>query len=144
MGKFQQKFSQFMYGRYGMDEYGRHLSIIALVLIIAGFVIGIVGQIININLIMWLAQGISYTGVAVMIYYFVRCFSRNIPKRREQNMKYLQRKNKKDAAKRKAENKKNYKYLTCPNCGQEMRVPRGKGKIAVSCPKCGQKTLTTT
>ena len=133
-----------MYGRYGMDQYGRHLSVISLVLIIAGFVLGIVARLVNINVFIWIAQIISYAGIAVMVYYFIRFFSRNIQKRRDQNMKFLQRKNKKEAAKRKAQNKKAYKYLTCPECGQEMRVPRGKGKIAVSCPKCGQKTLTTT
>ena len=43
---------------------------------------------------------------------------------------------------RRAANKKEYKYLSCPHCKQEMRVPRGKGKIAVKCPKCGESTIT--
>ena len=34
-----------------------------------------------------------------------------------------------------------HKYLTCQSCGQKMRVPRGKGRIAVKCPKCGEKTI---
>lgn len=133
-----------MYGRYGMDEYGRFLSLLVFVLIIAGLVVNIVARIANIVLLYWIAQVISWAGFVVMAYYFIRVFSRNIPKRREQNMRFLQRKNKKAARKKKAENKKLYKYLTCPQCGQEMRVPKGKGKISVSCPKCGQKTLTTT
>ena len=144
MGKFQQKLAQFMYGRYGMDEYGRYLSILAFVMIIAGFVLNIIAKIVNMNLLLWLAQILSYAGIVVMIYYFVRAFSRNIEKRREQNMKFLSRKSKRQARRKKAQNKKIYKYLTCPGCGQELRVPRGKGKIAVSCPKCGQKTLTRT
>lgn len=32
--------------------------------------------------------------------------------------------------------KKNYKILSCPKCGQKLRVPRGKGKITVTCKKC--------
>lgn len=32
--------------------------------------------------------------------------------------------------------KKNYKVLVCPKCGQKLRVPRGKGKITVTCKKC--------
>ena len=34
-----------------------------------------------------------------------------------------------------------YKYLSCSFCGQQMRVPAGKGKIAVKCPSCGEKTI---
>lgn len=32
--------------------------------------------------------------------------------------------------------KKNYKILVCPKCGQKLRVPRGKGNITVTCKKC--------
>lgn len=32
--------------------------------------------------------------------------------------------------------KKNFKILVCPKCGQKLRVPRGKGKITVTCKKC--------
>ena len=29
-----------------------------------------------------------------------------------------------------------YKHLTCPSCGQRVRIPRGKGKVRITCPKC--------
>ncbi|SHE41271.1 hypothetical protein [Clostridium fallax] len=32
--------------------------------------------------------------------------------------------------------KKNYKIVKCPKCGQKLRLPRGKGKIIVTCKKC--------
>ena len=32
-----------------------------------------------------------------------------------------------------------YKHLKCPECGQRVRVPRGKGKIRVRCPQCKTK-----
>jgi hypothetical protein len=32
-----------------------------------------------------------------------------------------------------------YRHLTCPECGQHVRVPRGRGKIRVSCPTCHHK-----
>lgn len=32
--------------------------------------------------------------------------------------------------------KKNYKIVSCPKCGQKLRLPRGKGKIVVTCKKC--------
>ena len=34
--------------------------------------------------------------------------------------------------------RKEYKYFKCPNCKQELRVPRGRGEITVTCPKCKQ------
>lgn len=30
-----------------------------------------------------------------------------------------------------------HKYFRCPNCGQMLRVPKGKGKISISCRNCG-------
>ena len=30
-----------------------------------------------------------------------------------------------------------HRYFKCPNCGQQMRVPRGKGRITVHCRSCG-------
>lgn len=35
--------------------------------------------------------------------------------------------------------RKKFKYLTCPQCRQKLRVPRGKGQLRVTCSKCGYK-----
>ena len=35
-----------------------------------------------------------------------------------------------------------YKHIQCPNCGQMVRVPRGKGAIRVTCPRCHEKFET--
>ena len=35
-----------------------------------------------------------------------------------------------------SKDRKNYKYFKCKNCGQELRIPKGKGKIKVICPNC--------
>ena len=32
---------------------------------------------------------------------------------------------------------KEHRYFKCPNCGQQLRVPRGKGKITINCRNCG-------
>ena len=32
---------------------------------------------------------------------------------------------------------KEHVYFKCPGCGQQLRVPRGKGKITVTCRGCG-------
>ena len=44
--------------------------------------------------------------------------------------------------KMKWENRDTTKYLKCPNCGQTLSVPKGKGKIRVTCPKCHTKVET--
>jgi transcription elongation factor Elf1 len=31
---------------------------------------------------------------------------------------------------------KEHRYFKCPNCGQYLRVPKGKGKIHINC-RCG-------
>ena len=37
------------------------------------------------------------------------------------------------------EERRKYKHLTCPQCMQKLRVPRGKGTILVTCTKCRYK-----
>lgn len=32
--------------------------------------------------------------------------------------------------------RKTYKYFKCPNCRQQLRAPRGRGKILVTCQRC--------
>lgn len=35
--------------------------------------------------------------------------------------------------------KRQYKVFKCKNCGQKLRVPRGKGRIRVTCRNCGSQ-----
>lgn len=39
------------------------------------------------------------------------------------------------------EEARQYRRLSCPQCTQKLRVPRGKGKIRVTCSKCGNKFI---
>ena len=32
--------------------------------------------------------------------------------------------------------RKQYKYFRCPGCRQQLRAPRGRGKILVTCQRC--------
>lgn len=45
-------------------------------------------------------------------------------------------------AKKMWKQRKTTAFLKCPNCGQMLSVPKGKGKIRVTCPKCHAKMET--
>ncbi len=65
-----------------------------------------------------------------------RVFSRNIYKRYQENRKFLGRLERiKD---------RQHRYYACPKCRQTVRVPRGKGKIAITCPKCRERFVKKT
>ncbi len=38
--------------------------------------------------------------------------------------------------KREWEQRKTYRFFSCPQCEQRVRVPKGKGRIEITCPKC--------
>ena len=33
------------------------------------------------------------------------------------------------------------RYFSCPHCRQQVRVPKGRGKISITCPKCGTQFI---
>ena len=70
------RFSKFMQGRYGVDSLSRFLSIVLLAIIILGMFIRIP------------LSGTITLVILVILYW--RMFSRNIPKRYEENQKFLQ------------------------------------------------------
>ena len=50
----------------------------------------------------------------------------------------------KDAANQRRERKyqkKMFRFFRCPSCRQQLRVPRGKGKVEITCPSCGSKFI---
>lgn len=119
-----------MWGRYGSDRLNQVLMVCALI----GFFLSFVGG----NLFDLLALGL-------LGYVYFRMFSRNIAKRSAENQWYLAREWK---ARRWFQNKKRefgerreYKIFKCPNCGQKLRIPRGKGKIEIRCRKCGNEFI---
>ena len=126
MNRFKDKMARFMYGRYGMDQLSRNLSLICLVLLI-------VTMFVRNNVIYMIALvGIVYT--------YFRVFSRNISRRSEENEKYLKFHykvvGKLNKIKFRITDSKTHRIFRCPGCSQKIRVPRGKGKISIKCPKC--------
>lgn len=166
MNKFKSWFYNFMNGRYGVDELGQSISVWTIVIIVASIVLSILGSLFyNLlgvqavgTVLAVLARLTNWVAIALIVVMAFRMLSRNHAKRRAENARYLSRKAKAGRSsagkgrggflsrfgkgKGAARNDADYLYLDCPFCGQKMRVPRGKGKIAVKCPSCGEKTIS--
>ncbi len=118
--------TRIMTGRYGTDQLNLFLLIIYLALIIVEWIT-------QLALFYWIA-------LVFLIISFLRCFSRQLDRRRAENQKFLQiaqpvRRFFRDTRTRMKD--RNHRYFRCPCCGQQMRVPRGKGRITVHCRSCG-------
>ena len=123
MGKFKNKLRQFMAGRYGTDK----LNTCILVL---GVIVSIVAAILRNP---WLTLVFATLSYVLMFWAIFRTFSRNTYKRYQENRKFLMLLDRiKD---------RKHRYYSCPRCRQPVRVPRGKGKIAITCPKCKEKFI---
>lgn len=124
--KLKEKFQQFMYGRYGTDEFSRFLLYFALALMV-------ITLFVRVPLFNTLA-------LALLVYCYFRMFSKNIYKRADENRMFLQKKqqflNYFRKNKDHMDQMKEYRFFKCPNCKQKVRVPRGKGKIKIHCPRC--------
>ena len=74
-----------------------------------------------------------------LLFYVVYLFTRLIPFEAE-NTRFLQIVRpvaRRWSAFRARAHDREHRYFKCPNCGQQMRVPRGKGRITVHCRSCG-------
>lgn len=116
----------FMAGRYGTDR----LNMVILCAGLAASVLSVLLPVPPVNLILWV---LSY---ALMILAIWRSLSRNSYRRYQENRKFLQFFDRlKD---------RQHRYFDCPKCRQPVRVPRGKGKIAITCPRCREKFIKNT
>lgn len=117
---------RFMTGRYGTDKLNSVLLWSSVVIVFAAMFVPVAGIRLGIT---FLAYGLM--GVAIF-----RTFSRNTYKRYRENRRFLMILDRiKD---------REHRYFTCPRCRQPVRVPRGKGKIAITCPKCKEKFVKKT
>ena len=116
-------FRRFMQGRYGSDKLNRMLIWVSVGLTLVQLFIHHAITRLSLMVVSYLLLG----------YAIFRMFSRNTYKRYRENRKYLQfRERLRD---------RQHKYFDCPRCRQPVRVPRGKGKIAITCPKCREKFI---
>jgi hypothetical protein len=121
-----------MQGRYGMDDLNRCLYWSFLVLFILELIIPFRP----------VKAVLGWVTLAIIIWETFRMLSRNIPKRYSENLKFLDMtaglRRAMRLNRRKFDDRKTYRYFKCPGCGQEVRVPKGKGRIRITCPKCHQ------
>ncbi|MDU5466859.1 MAG: hypothetical protein E6084_03170 [Peptoniphilus harei] len=122
---------KFMIGRYGQDELGKFILSLALIVLV-------------INLFVKTAA-LSAVALVLIAYSYYRALSRDISARYAENKKFLSTvdplRRKFFSSKNKYDNRKVYKYIKCPKCKFEMKVPKNKGKIRVTCKKCGEKFI---
>ena len=117
---------RFMHGRYGSDKLNN-------LLLGAGFVAVVISLFINIPAVNLLLTLFYY---GMLCWAIFRMLSRNTYKRYQENRKYLMLLQRfKD---------KEHRYYDCPKCRQQIRVPKGKGKISITCPKCREKFIRKT
>ena len=117
---------RFMYGRYGNDPL--NLFLLGLYLLVY-----LVFIFVRVEPLYWIS-------FALLLITLFRLLSRNIERRRMENAKFMK------AAgpviswlhmRRDMRRDKEHVYFKCPSCGQQLRVPRGKGRITVTCRGCG-------
>lgn len=124
--RMRERMQGFMAGRYGTDQLSKLILWISLACLAVS---------------MFTRLNVFYIlGLVLLIYTYYRMFSRNVAKRYAENQEYLNwrygfavRRNKRKVH---WEQRKIYRFYKCPQCRQKVRVPKGKGKVAITCPKC--------
>ena len=146
--------NDFMKDRYGVDE-------LTCVLGGAGMLLALIGTIANLDPLTWIA-------LAIVLLALARAFSKNITVRCNENNAFrsfservpvlgnlvarlgsvtpagrsIEYERAKRTAQKMWKERKTSRFLKCPNCGQILSVPKGKGKLRVTCPRCRAKMET--
>jgi len=121
----KERFQQFMIGRYGLDELGRYLNIVACIVFLLGLII---------------TPQASSLAIVLIIYNYFRIFSRNIRARSNENAAFLRVRSQfgrwLSSKKLRFSQRNTHCFYKCPSCKKTIRVPKGKGKIEITCPVC--------
>ena len=129
--RFRERLQRFMYGRYGMDAFGQFLLWVAIGCMLLSLFIK--------------TPLLNTLSLALLLWAYFRMFSRNIQKRYKENCTYYRYVNKvKDFFKKQksySQQRKTHHIYKCPHCGQKIRIPKGKGKVAIRCRTCGTEFI---
>jgi hypothetical protein len=126
MNRIANGLRSFMAGRYGTDQLNTAI-------LLTGVAVCLVAMFIPWAIVKLILTMISY---GLMFWAVFRTLSRNTYKRYQENRKFRMLIDRiKD---------RDHRYYDCPRCRQPVRVPKGKGKIAITCPKCREKFIKKT
>ncbi len=129
-GFMRERLARFMQGRYGVDQFTNFLVFSALVMVV-------MEMFIKNSFIHFLFNTLS---VAAIVYAYFRMLSRNHSKRYSEYERYMKFHNgiKFFFARQRShmQQRRTHHIYKCPQCKQGIRVPKGKGRIAITCPKC--------
>lgn len=156
MNNWKMMLYRFMQGRYGNDQFGQFLMIVGLILLIASnfLRIGLVHTLAWILLIYayfrvmsrnigkrqqenfkfmqmkakFLGKSSAGAGNSTGSWKAKRAEKKRQKTQAKQQTDYSQYQQQADV--------ENYNYYRCRNCGQVVRVPKGKGTVKITCPEC--------
>ena len=129
--RLRERLQRFMYGRYGMDGFGNFLMWGAVILMLLSA--------------LFRFPLLNTLSLVMLLYGYFRVFSRNTQKRYQENCTYYRYVNiVSDFFKRQKsymKQSKTHHIYKCPQCKQKIRIPKGKGKVAIRCQRCGTEFI---
>ena len=142
MNNFMQKLYNFMYGRYGLDKLTGFLILLNLLL-------NGIGSFMRNRIAYYIFYVLA---LAVFGFAVFRVLSKNIEKRRREgewfdnlfvrtnyteHFRKMKRWFKRQGLRFKYF--KTHRFRVCPNCGENLRLSKKRGKRNITCPICGNK-----
>lgn len=130
LNRLNEALRRFMYGRYGMDQLTLALLVVAM---LSSLLSGFRNSSFIFNLLY----------MVCIFLCFYRMLSRDLTRRSDENRRFMglwvRLTGKLRGTKGELEQRKAYCLFKCPQCGQKLRLPRGKGMVEVTCVKCQTK-----
>lgn len=131
---FREDMKVVMSRRCGLDELNNFIMLIAFVFIVTGLLV---------HKFKWIF--ILLAAILIVLCY-IRVFSKQLEKRKKENDFYMRYMGSvvhftnhiilSLKMKIKTMNDNEYAFFVCKNCGQVLRIPKGKYRVSIRCPKC--------
>ena len=124
---WREKLYRFFYGRYGLDNLGKAMMLLYVVIAILNAIIGLLTS----QYVLYILQ------LIILLIIFFRMLSRNISQRSRENWFYEKHfGNAVNIFLKRIKEIKSKRYRKCPNCKAYARLPIKRGRHSVKCPAC--------